>query len=167
MAQGVCCCGSFFCVDFEWMGRRGWQHVDVPSGWIQVIRGPRPNSVVWPRPAHRVFARSRHKGQRSRSSFVSLRRSLLRKRRLEDLQCENERLQTPSEQSEPVAGGHQQFGRRRRRFFFLRNEGTVSKSNCCVTRYARGSSAKKEVSEERRHSTRVTHGFTLCHWIHQ
>ena len=32
-----------------WMGRRGWQHVDVPSGWIQVIRGPRPNSVVWPK----------------------------------------------------------------------------------------------------------------------
>ena len=31
------------------MGRRGWQHVDVPSGWIQVIRGPRPNSVVWPK----------------------------------------------------------------------------------------------------------------------
>ena len=31
------------------MGRRGRQHVDVPSGWIQVIRGPRPNSVVWPK----------------------------------------------------------------------------------------------------------------------
>ena len=29
------------------MGRRAWQHVDDPSGWIQVIRGPRPNSVVW------------------------------------------------------------------------------------------------------------------------
>ena len=45
------------------------------------------------------FARIRHKGQRSRSSFVSLWRSLFRKRRLEEfLQCENERLQTPSEQ---------------------------------------------------------------------
>ena len=26
------------------MPRRGWSHLEVPSGWIQVLRGPRPRS---------------------------------------------------------------------------------------------------------------------------
>ena len=30
------------------MVRKGWQSVDVPSGWIQVLQGPRPKSVQWP-----------------------------------------------------------------------------------------------------------------------
>ena len=30
------------------MARKGWQSMDVPSGWIQVLRGPRPKSVQWP-----------------------------------------------------------------------------------------------------------------------
>ena len=30
------------------MVRRGWTHVEVPSGWVQVLRGPRPPSVQWP-----------------------------------------------------------------------------------------------------------------------
>ena len=30
------------------MPRRGWQSLDVPSGWVQVLRGPRPPSVKWP-----------------------------------------------------------------------------------------------------------------------
>ena len=30
------------------MGRRGWQAVEVPQGWFNVIRGPRPPSVRWP-----------------------------------------------------------------------------------------------------------------------
>ena len=27
------------------MGRKGWSHMEVPSGWLQVIRGPRPLST--------------------------------------------------------------------------------------------------------------------------
>ena len=30
------------------MPRGGWSHLEVPSGWIQVLRGPRPKSVRWP-----------------------------------------------------------------------------------------------------------------------
>ena len=30
------------------MPRRGWQALDTPSGWYEVIRGPRPRSVQWP-----------------------------------------------------------------------------------------------------------------------
>ena len=30
------------------MGRQGWSQIKVPSGWIEVIRGPRPRSVQWP-----------------------------------------------------------------------------------------------------------------------
>ena len=31
------------------MPRKGWQSVDVPSGWVQIIRGPRPKAATWPR----------------------------------------------------------------------------------------------------------------------
>ena len=31
------------------MVRRGWTHLEVPNGWVQLIRGPRPKSVQWPR----------------------------------------------------------------------------------------------------------------------
>ena len=31
------------------MPRKGWSTMEVPSGWLQVIRGPRPRSVQWPR----------------------------------------------------------------------------------------------------------------------
>ena len=74
------------------MGRRGWQR-------IQVIRGPRPNSVVWPKARpQRVRTDSPHKTAQPQH-FVSLQRSLCRRRRLEEfLQCENETLQTPSDQ---------------------------------------------------------------------
>ena len=30
------------------MPRRGWQALDTPSEWYEVIRGPRPRSVQWP-----------------------------------------------------------------------------------------------------------------------
>ena len=30
------------------MVRRGWRSVATPSGWYEVIRGPRPPSVQWP-----------------------------------------------------------------------------------------------------------------------
>ena len=31
------------------MPRRGWSTADVPAGWIQIVRGPRPRSEQWPR----------------------------------------------------------------------------------------------------------------------
>ena len=31
------------------MVRRGWTHFEVPIGWVQLIRGPRPKSVQSPR----------------------------------------------------------------------------------------------------------------------
>ena len=30
------------------MPRKGWSTAQVPDGWLQVIRGPRPQSVKWP-----------------------------------------------------------------------------------------------------------------------
>ena len=30
------------------MGHKGWTKVEVPDGWLQVIRGPTPSSVRWP-----------------------------------------------------------------------------------------------------------------------
>ena len=30
------------------MPRRGWSAMEVPCGWVQVLRGPRLNSVRWP-----------------------------------------------------------------------------------------------------------------------
>ena len=30
------------------MPRRGWQQLDVPSGWVRVLKGPRPKSEQWP-----------------------------------------------------------------------------------------------------------------------
>ena len=31
------------------MVRKGWTQVEVPNGWVQLIRGPRQRSVQWPR----------------------------------------------------------------------------------------------------------------------
>ena len=51
------------------MPRKGWSQLDVPSGWVQIIRGPRPRSVQWPRaPAQRPHLR------RMFSNLVSQRR---------------------------------------------------------------------------------------------
>ena len=30
------------------MVRRGWQQLDVPTGWVQIFRGPRPKAEKWP-----------------------------------------------------------------------------------------------------------------------
>ena len=30
------------------MPRRGWSAISTPSGWFEVIRGPRPPAVQWP-----------------------------------------------------------------------------------------------------------------------
>ena len=46
----------FFCISVRRsisMVRRGWSTVEVPSGWLQVIRGPKPPAVRWP-PANKV-----------------------------------------------------------------------------------------------------------------
>ena len=31
------------------MVRRGWSAIPAPSGWYEIIRGPRPPSVQWPK----------------------------------------------------------------------------------------------------------------------
>ena len=36
------------------MGHRGWQHVHVLTGWVQIIRGPRPKSEKWPLASSKV-----------------------------------------------------------------------------------------------------------------
>ena len=72
------------------MGRQGWQHVDVPSTWIQVIHGPRPNSVVWPKArleGVRMEPRSAQSQQYAQKTKVGGIPAV-----------QNERFQTPSEQ---------------------------------------------------------------------
>ena len=43
---------SLFLVIFQvrrcFMPHRGWSAMELPCGWVQVLRGPRPNSVRWP-----------------------------------------------------------------------------------------------------------------------
>ena len=42
------------------MGRKGWSVMEVPNGWYEVLRGPRPPSVRWP-----VAARGQHQHARA------------------------------------------------------------------------------------------------------
>ena len=35
--------GSFCVFVSRLVGRRGWSSLPVPEGWVQVVRGPRPN----------------------------------------------------------------------------------------------------------------------------
>ena len=37
------------CQPVRSMVRRGWSQLDVPTGWVQIVRGCRPKSVTWPR----------------------------------------------------------------------------------------------------------------------
>ena len=54
---------TVFCVPYKsvLMPRRGWRAVEVPEGWLQVIRGPRPASVQWPRAVPNSNRESRKK----------------------------------------------------------------------------------------------------------
>ena len=53
------------------MPRRGWQAIDVPTGWVQVLRGPRPPSQKWPSPkSGSLQMQQRHVGVSSPSSRV-------------------------------------------------------------------------------------------------
>ena len=47
------------------MPRRGWQQLDVPSGWLRVLRGPRPPSEKWP-VTHRPSSVSRGRSGQSK-----------------------------------------------------------------------------------------------------
>ena len=39
----------FFCISSgRSMGRKGWTMMEVPNGWYEVLRGPRPPSARWP-----------------------------------------------------------------------------------------------------------------------
>ena len=40
------------------MVRKGWTKMDVPDGWAQIVRGPRPRSVQWPSASRQVPMRS-------------------------------------------------------------------------------------------------------------
>ena len=42
------CVEDFFCRSVGDMPRRGWSAVDVPAGWVQVLRGRRPPAEKWP-----------------------------------------------------------------------------------------------------------------------
>ena len=58
-------------VSRELMPRRGWQAMDVPTGWVQVLRGPRPPSQKWPSAKSGSFpVQQRHVGVSSPSSRV-------------------------------------------------------------------------------------------------
>ena len=44
------------------MVRKGWTKMDVPDGWVQIIRGPRPPAAQWPR----ASVQNRHPTQQVR-----------------------------------------------------------------------------------------------------
>ena len=50
------------------MPRRGWQQFDVPSGWVRVLRGPRPPSERWP-VAHRPSSVGRGRSGHSKPTL--------------------------------------------------------------------------------------------------
>ena len=54
---------TVFCVPYQsvLMPRRGWRAVEVPEGWLKVIRGPRPASAQWPRAAQNLNRENRGK----------------------------------------------------------------------------------------------------------
>ena len=60
--------------------RRGWSSVATPSGWYEVIRGPRPLSVQWP---HAPKGKGKGKAMRNQWQFPEHRRSLRDSRRCE------------------------------------------------------------------------------------
>ena len=51
------------------MVRKGWSAMDVPSGWVQVLRGPRPPSQKWPPAKRNAVTESR--GQRQGAPTIS------------------------------------------------------------------------------------------------
>ena len=58
-------------VSRELMPRRGWQAMDVPTGWVQVLRGPRLPSQKWPSAkSGSLQMQQRHVGVSSPSSRV-------------------------------------------------------------------------------------------------
>ena len=44
------CVHSYFCIPVSRsMVRKGWIQKEVPSGWVQILWGPRPPSQQWPK----------------------------------------------------------------------------------------------------------------------
>ena len=63
---------SGFCIFLRRrMPRRGWSSIPTPSGWHEVIRGPRPYSAQWP---HVSKGTARAKERRLHQSFQPHRR---------------------------------------------------------------------------------------------
>ena len=51
----------FFCVFVSRLVvRREWSSTPVPEGWVQVVRGPHPKSVQWPRVSKDGSSNSNH-----------------------------------------------------------------------------------------------------------
>ena len=49
------------------MVRKGWTAMDVPSGWVQILRGPRPPSQRWPQSQKPAIRRWRnHQSQENK-----------------------------------------------------------------------------------------------------
>ena len=42
-------------------GRKGWRSIEVPEGWLQVIRGPRPPAAKWPQAQRMLSAAAKDK----------------------------------------------------------------------------------------------------------
>ena len=86
------------------MVRKGWTHVEVPNGWVQLIRGPRPKSVQWPRAHDRKPQQpQRHIGGQRQGDRLGLDKS--GKPTLFDMTIDD---------SEEVSGGASRVRRRRR-----------------------------------------------------
>ena len=60
------------------MPRKGWSSVEVPDGWLQIIRGPRPPAAKWPRakaqstPAPRTSSTVTHRQPLSKSQTFQM-----------------------------------------------------------------------------------------------
>ena len=119
-------------------GLRGWTHVEVPSGWVQVLCSARPPSVQWP-------AENSKFQQERRSSAVQqvARVPHVRRRGTSHLfPAAPQRLDGRSREDLPCPGFHRsRRGRRSRRSFFLDTKEMKTQSSSVKTvlpRHLRG-----------------------------
>ena len=55
------------CLLCRLMVRKGWTQMEVPSGWVQILRGPRPKSEQWPKQSKSI-SKVKGRGQQRQSS---------------------------------------------------------------------------------------------------
>ena len=56
------------------MVRHGWQQLDVPTGWVQILRGPRPKAEKWPAASAKVEGSPNRRVQNRQSGSPQLSR---------------------------------------------------------------------------------------------